>query len=551
MTSRNAKSLQFDVIVAGSGASAVHAAWPLVQAGFHVAMADPGNEDSEYRPLVPGGDFRTIRQTDSQQHRYFLGDRFEGVPFGPVRVGAQLTPPRQFITHGTARLAPLDAPGFHAMQSHALGGLAAGWGASAMPFSDADLGNWPLGRADLQPHYDAVSRRIGICGSNHDDLMPYVGRIAGLLPPAEPDDNARAILARYKRRRADFLRAGFRIGAPRLAVATREFRGRGPLAYDDMEFWSDHDRSVYRPRYTVEELQRRSNFRYLRGTLVEHFTQIEKGTPCVCVHCKDLRTGRGVELVAHRLILAAGTLGTARIVLESLNHHGESVPFVCNPYNYFPCLSLDRFGKPTRDRRHSLTQLTMIYDSDGTGRHVVQPQLYSYRSLLNFKLVKESPLPARETIRLMRLLQEYFVIVGVFHADSPGPGKSLRLRHDGVLQVRYAVSPAAEGRQTELERRVAGFLRRLGCWPIKTIRPGHGSSIHYAGTFPMTAEEGAPLTARPDGALRAAPLVVLADGSTFPDLPAKGLTFTLMANANRIGEALARDLESVRESTPT
>jgi choline dehydrogenase-like flavoprotein len=33
-----------------------------------------------------------------------------------------------------------------------------------------------------------------------------------------------------------------------------------------------------------------------------------------------------------------------------------------------------------------------------------------------------------------------------------------------------------------------------------------------------------------------------ADGATFPFLPAKNLTFTLMANAVRVGEAMARAL---------
>src|SRR5207247_5118014 len=33
------------------------------------------------------------------------------------------------------------------------------------------------------------------------------------------------------------------------------------------------------------------------------------------------------------------------------------------------------------------------------------------------------------------------------------------------------------------------FFRRLGCVPLRTIRPGHGASLHYAGTFPITASE--------------------------------------------------------------
>ena len=77
-----------DVIIVGSGASAVHAARPLVAAGKSVLMLDVGSRDDRYADLIPSGTFSHVRRTDSQQHRYFLGDRFEGVPFGEVRVGA-------------------------------------------------------------------------------------------------------------------------------------------------------------------------------------------------------------------------------------------------------------------------------------------------------------------------------------------------------------------------------------------------------------------------------------------------------------------------------
>ena len=71
-----------DVIVVGSGASGVHAAYPLVAAGRTVTMLDVGREDDVYDRLIPEATFAEIRRTDRQQHRYFLGDRFEGVPLG-------------------------------------------------------------------------------------------------------------------------------------------------------------------------------------------------------------------------------------------------------------------------------------------------------------------------------------------------------------------------------------------------------------------------------------------------------------------------------------
>jgi choline dehydrogenase-like flavoprotein len=62
-----------------------------------------------------------------------------------------------------------------------------------------------------------------------------------------------------------------------------------------------------------------------------------------------------------------------------------------------------------------------------------------------------------------------------------------------------------------------------------------GASVHYAGTIPMT-REAAPFTATPEGRSRDFQNLWFVDGTTFPFLPAKNLTFTLMANAARIAD---------------
>src|SRR5262249_62354620 len=83
--------------------------------------------------------------------------------------------------------------------------------------------------------------------------------------------------------------------------------------------------------------------------------------------------------------------------------------------------------------------------------------------------------------------------------------------------------------------------RRLGACPLRKVRPGHGASLHYAGTFPIATEERE-LTCDRDSRLRGTRAVYLADGSIFPWIPPKGLTFNLMANADRVGALLARRL---------
>src|SRR5579871_3775209 len=251
-----------DVIVVGSGPGGVNAAAPLVAAGCRVLMLDYGNRDTRYADLVPRRPFAELRRTDPNQHRYFLGDAFEGVPVGPVRVGAQLTPPRMHILADAAARMPVDAPGFAVSMSLARGGLGAGWSAGVFPFSDDELRDTSLGLADLQRHYDAVAERIGVAGA-HDDLEPFLPPSPSMMPPLEIDSNAEVVLERYRRRRAALNARGFFLGRPRVAACTRPCRGRGPYPYFDLDYWADVDRSIYRPQWTLEELERSPNFTYL------------------------------------------------------------------------------------------------------------------------------------------------------------------------------------------------------------------------------------------------------------------------------------------------
>jgi hypothetical protein len=530
-----------DVIVVGSGASGVHAAAPLLDAGLDVLLLDFGNTDQHYAPLIPPKPFFELRRTDPEQHRYFLGDHFEGVPFGPVRVGAQLTPPRLFISRDSRTHMPVRSDTFSATESLALGGLAAGWGAGVFPFSDAELD--PLTRAELEPHYRAVADLIGVSGAR-DDLLPVFGDLPGLMPPLAVDTNSACVLARYERRRAAFNSAGFALGKTRLAVSTEAHRGRGPHGYLDMDFWSDADRSVYRPRWTLEELRTNPRLVYLDRRLVEAFIEHENE---VVVRARDTARDQVETHRARALILAAGTFSTARIVLRSLERWDARVPVLCNPYSYVPVLNLGAIGKPQTERRHSLAQLTAIYQPpDHSG--LVQTQLYSYRSLLNFKLIKEAPLGHREAIELFRVLTPLLGILGISHDDRPGPTKFGCLERGGEgradrFEIEYRPTDEEQSRHRRHEAAVTSFFRRLGCVPLRLIRPGHGSSIHYAGTFPLSTSNR-PLTTDRDGLLAGTRRVHIADGSVLRYLPAKGLTFTLMANARRIGANLAARLLS-------
>lgn len=535
--------MKHDVLVVGSGASGVNAAVPLTEAGLRVTMVDYGKEDRQYGDLVPSAPFSQVRRFDEDQHLYFLGREFEGIPLGSTGVGAQLTPTRRFITEDTDRLLPVESDTFFPTLSLALGGLAAGWGAGCFPFREGDLRDLVIDEGDLVPHYRSVARRIGVAGQR-DDVTPFFGEAGIPLPAAKIDSNAKTLLRRYVKLRARLNSRGFYMGHPRLALATRRHRGRGPHPYHEMEYWTNERRSVWRPSWTLEELRGRSNFTYLPGRLALSFSEPAGGG--VELTSRVVETGRMEKTRARSLVLAAGALSTIRIVLRSLDRYGTGVPLVSNPYTYLPVVNLGMLGREPRDRRHGLAQLTAVYRPREGASGLVQAQFYSYRSLLTFRLLREVPLPFPEALSVLRKLMPVLGVVAINHPDHPTPGKRMALRRaagEGPdrLVIRYEPSPEEERRHRSHERRLAGFFLRLGCVPLRWVRPGHGSSIHYGGTLPMTGGDR-PLTCDGSGRLAETRAVHVVDGSVFRHLPAKALTFTMMANAHRVGVGLVRSL---------
>jgi choline dehydrogenase-like flavoprotein len=384
-----------------------------------------------------------------------------------------------------------------------------------------------------------VVERIGVAGPV-DDLERFFPASPAMQSPLDLDANASSILAAYARRRARLHARGLFLGHARLAVCTVRHRDRGPERYLDLAYWADPDRSVYRPQWTLEELERAPCFTYLAGRFVRRFEESATGVRVVC------RAGEAEEIhEARALVLAAGALGTARLVLASLGRYDVPVPILCNPYEYVPTLNVRMLGRRSSARRHGMAQLTAMLRTGEDGR-LLQAQVFSYRSLLTFKLMKELPLGYRSALHALRLLMPSFAILGLHFEDRPTPEKRLVLRrgHGGrpdTLEVRYRPSDEETAAQRRDRAKLLRAFLSLGCVPLSTMRPGHGANMHYAGTFPMRPD-GGELTCDTEGRLRASRHVHLADGSVFPWLPAKGLTFTLMACADRVGQRLAERL---------
>jgi GMC oxidoreductase len=397
-----------------------------------------------------------------------------------------------------------------------------------------------LDPAAIAPAYEVIGRRIGLAAQT-DDATPYCGAgLATFQPPLAMDGSIAALYAEYRRRRDELRRGGIVMGKMPMAVLTRAAAGRGGTRYTDMEFWADHDHAVYRPWMTVEELKRRAGFEYRDRRLVVSFAEqadhVEVRTVCVDDGAQEI-------VRARRLVLGTGTLGTARIVLRS-QPGDDALPLLSNPYCIAPALHLRRLGAAMERERTSLGQLEMFLDPRGDGMDVRMVSLYTYRSLLLFKLVKEVPLGFADARVLMQRLLPAIVLVTINHPDHAAPEKRVRRiaaesPTGDALAVDYAPAASEEQANDASERRILGALAKLGCRALKRQKMPAGSTVHYAGTLPF-GDGARRHTVAADGRLAGTRRVYVADGSPFRYLPGNGLTFTLMAWAHVVADGLAR-----------
>ncbi|MDR3608523.1 MAG: GMC oxidoreductase [Oligoflexia bacterium] len=525
-----------DFLVIGSGCTGAQAAQTLIESGGRVALLDVGEKDEHYAPLVPKEDFLRVRRTDPEQHRYFLGDRFEGVPMGSAKGGAQLTPPRQFVTRNAAMLAPFRDTEFKPVQSLARGGLGAAWGLGSHVFSDSELANCGLDRGGMFEAYETVSRRVGVSGAR-DDIAPFsLGGLQSLHEPLAIDENARFLLSAYEKRRRRLNESGFYLGRCPLALLGQDQGSREKSALRDMEFWSDHGRSAYRPWITLEELQRKPGFEYLPGRFALRFHE----TPDhIEVTVRRTDTGEREIVRCRRLLLATGALATARIVMRSFDYRRTRLPMVCNPFSYLASLNLRMLGRAGSELRHSLAQLVLFYAPEPAAPDHVMISIFSYRSLLLFRLAKDFPINYADGKEFLRFLQSALVLATINHADFPSDEKFVELVRNSedpagdALEGHYRPSAAEKDLIERKNRRIQRAFLKLGCVPAKRIDLDPGASIHYGGTLPFSTAEKEFHTA-PDGRLYGTSRVFIADGSAFRYLPAKGPTLTFMAHAHRV-----------------
>lgn len=526
--------------VVGSGASGVHFALTLLQRGFEVTMIDVGREGPD--PVLPELPLNALKETLEDPVAYFLGRRFDGVLLPDVEAEYYGIPPGK--AHVLDPLPGVDcsARGFSPLFSFARGGLAEAWTGGSYPLNDQDLGAFPISYADLEPHYDEVAGRIGISGLE-DDLAPFLPVHGQLLDPLELDAHSTKLLEAYRQHRGQLNdKLGCYLGRTRIATLSRELGGRKACSYLGRCLWGCPVEALYTPSLTLRQCLAHPKFTYLPGLYVSHFRVGDSGRVTTLV-ARPVGTGEERVFPVDRLALAAGTLFSAAIFLRSVRQEaGQPIELrglMDNRQVLVPFLNPSMLGEPFSAESYQYHQLGMAFDAPDPLRQM-HCQITTLKTALMHPIVQRLPFDLKTSMFLGRSVHAALGVVNVNFPDSRRENNAVALDEGrpgqpSRLAIRYTPAKSESARLRNGLRRVRRALRRLGCFVppgMSHVRP-MGASVHYAGTLPMSSS-AAPWTTTEDCQSREFENLFLVDGSTFPFLPAKNITFTLMANATRV-----------------
>ena len=523
------------IVVIGSGASGVHFALTALRKGRRVLMLDVGHTGRE--AVRPADSLNELKKNLPDPVDYFLGARYESLIL-PGRTGEYYAfpPTKQHVFKHRPEFQH-RASGFAPIYSFAAGGLAEAWTGGCYPFTENELKKFPFSYQELAPYYAKVARNIGINGAD-DDLTSVFGWHGELMEPLDLDDHSAVLLDTYKRHR-DYLKEKFgcSMGRTRVAALSKGLANRKPCSYCGRCLWGCPSGAFYTPSLTLDECQTHPNFQYVSGLCVDHF-RMDSNSKVKAVVAYSAN-GQTHEFAANSLVLAAGTLCSARIFLESIYRSTGETPelrgVMDNRQILMPFVNLRLLGRKWNPNTYQYHQVGIAVQSASEYLHGLVTTL---KTALIHPLVQTLPFDLGTGVSVFRNIHGALGMVNINLSDDRREENYVKL---DVTTTPHRLSIHYRSKRDEpqrLKHAISTFrkiLWKLGCFaPSRTVhvRP-MGASVHYAGTVPMSTTP-APLTCSKYGRSHDVENLYFADGSTFPELPAKNITLTLMANATRI-----------------
>jgi len=521
------------ITVIGSGPSAAACVTALVERGMHVTVIDVGLELEEDRVRQVDAYKKTSSASSLQVLKSGMVSTTEGVDlkllFGsdfPYREASESLR----IVDNSSALKP----------SFAFGGFSNVWGASILPFRDADTRDWPISEADLRPHYEAVAKIIGVASGPPATLEEYFPTYSEA--PGQLDLSLQSQLFwKDLQNASSFLKSkGLLFGRGRLAVKAGSQKSNDGCNYSGLCLYGCPDGHIYNSQKTIRSFIADGRVTYQSNVIVK---KIIENAHEIEIIGKHRITGEILKFSSSKVFLATGVIPTASIVLESLGQVERTLQIKDSQYFILPMLRFKGAPDVSKETTNTLSQIFIELIEGFELPKSSHLQIYGYNELFGQALKSKLGLMGRISPALIRFLQNrLFVAIGYLHSDLSGNIElSLSKNAEGNTELRLNAQENSLSKKhiREVVKKLAQVSCHTKTMPLLPMLqvglPGRG--YHSGCTFPMSKNPSnldTDLLGRPAGYKN----LHIVDASVLPSIPATTITFSVMANAHRIASSV-------------
>jgi ferredoxin len=409
-----------------------------------------------------------------------------------------------------------------------------------MPHRQQDIDDWPISVEDLDSGYRAVLELMPLSAQIDDlaKLFPLYTDKGASLPTSR---QAAGMLADLQRNRAKLNANGLHFGSSRLAVDADGHRGRPACVQCGLCMYGCPYGLIYSSDQTLAILVATGRVHYKPGVTVQSVEETNAG---IRIRALDL-DGNSEDFSGERVFLGAGVLNTTTILLRSLGMYDTPVQIYDSQYFLLPLLRLRGTADVVREPLHTLAQLFVEVFDTSISPYTMHLQTYTYNELFRAPVLAALG-PFKKIFPLEAFLGRLMLFQGYLHSShSASISATLSHNQDGeALTLRAVPNPEIKKRVRKLALKLAKLTAHTGVLPlipmIQMGKPGRG--FHSGGSFPMSAQPrkgDTDILGRPYGLQR----VHAIDSTVLPSIPATTITYTVMANAYRIGSLAAMETD--------
>ena len=517
--------------VVGSGPAGISCAQALVAAGKNVTILDSGlTLETDRQASVARLAGSPVSGWTEADLAVLRGGVTAGTSGIPLKLAYGSDYPYREVPGATA----IQYEGPHTKPSYSRGGLSTVWGSAILPYRQSDIPDWPISIADLEPAYRAVLSWMPMSG-RHDalaTLLPLYRDNSSSLPMSR---QAAGLLDKLENNRSSLNEEGVFFGKSRLAVRAEDANSKPLCVQCGLCMYGCPHSLIYSTDHTLAVMLASGRLKYQSGVTVQSVA--ENGNKVV------LRTtdqyGEAGEFQADRVFLGAGLLNTTAILLRSLQLYNTEVVIKDSQYFLLPLLRLRGTAGVVREPLHTLAQLFLEIFDNSVSPYTVHLQTYTYNELFREPILAKLG-PLKKIFPIEAFLGRLLLFQGYLHSANSIP-ISATLERQGtsdVLKLKSWPDPEPKKRVKKLSSKLLKLASKTGVVPLLPLLqmgdPGRG--FHSGGSFPMSLSPSTLETdifGRPNGFRR----VHAVDSTVLPSIPATTVTFSVMANAYRIGAA--------------